>query len=135
MDPLSVIASIIAVLQLSSKVLAYFNDIKDASKERARCAVEASNLHSLLLSLRFRLEEGDADTPWFTAVRALAVENGPLDQFKVALETLLMPEGDRLKKASDALMWKFRKEEAASILQRIERLKTLVEIALEMDHL
>lgn len=137
MDPLSTTASIIAILQLSNKVLGYLNDVKDASKDRAKCAIEASNLHSLLLNLRFRLEEGSADKPWYTAVRAFAVENGPLDQFKQALELLQTKttEGGRLKKTSEALVWKFKKEEIASILGRMERLKSLVEIALQMDHL
>ncbi|KAI4113419.1 MAG: hypothetical protein LQ341_007815 [Variospora aurantia] len=134
MDPLSVTASIIAVLQLPAKVLSCLNDVNDASKERTQCAIEASNLHSLLLNLRFRLEAGDASQP---AVRALAVENGPLDQFKQALETLQakMTDGGRLKKAGEALMWKFTKEEIASTLARMERLKTLIEIALQMEHL
>ena len=38
-------------------------------------------------------------------------------------------------KMSDTLAWKFKKEEIASILNRMERLKTLVEVALQMDHL
>lgn len=137
MDPLSVTASIIAVLQLSAKVLGYLNDVKDASKDRVKCAVEASNVHSLLINLRFRLEEGNVDAPWFTAVRALGVENGPLDQFKQALEALQtqMTDGGRLQQAGKALVWKFKKEEIAGILVRIERLKTLVGIALQMDHL
>ena len=82
MDPLSGTASIIAVLQLSAKVLGYLNDVKDASKDRAKCAVEASNVHNLLVNLRFRLEEGSADATWYTTIQALRVENGPLDQFK-----------------------------------------------------
>lgn len=137
MDPLSATASIITILQLSAKVLTYLNDVKDVSKDRAQCAIEASNLHSLLVSLRFRLEEGGASQPWYTAVRALAVENGPLDQFKQALETLQtkMTDGGQLKQTGEALMWKFKKEEIASILARMERLKTLVEIALQMDNL
>ncbi|KAL5381794.1 hypothetical protein DPSP01_006977 [Paraphaeosphaeria sporulosa] len=136
MDLLSVTASIITVLQLSAKVLAYLNDVKDASKDRAKCAVEASNVHSLLTNLRFRLEEARADAPWFTAVRALGIENGPLDQFKQALEALQtkITDGGRLKKAGEALVWKFKKEEIASILDRIERLKTLVEVVFQMDH-
>ncbi|KAF2200242.1 ankyrin, partial [Delitschia confertaspora ATCC 74209] len=136
MDPLSATASIIAILQLSAKVLTYLNDVKDASKDRVQCAVEASNLNTLLLNLRFRLEEGGSIQPWYTAVRALAVENGPLDQYKQALDLLqsrMTEEGSRLKKAGDALVWKFRKEEIASILDRMERLKTLVQIALQMD--
>jgi len=137
MDPLSVTASIIAILQLSAKVLVYLNDVKDASKDRTQCAIETSNLYNLLFNLRVRVEEGDFEKPWYTAVRALAVENGPLDQFKQALEMLQskMTDGGRLKKAGEALIWKFKKEEVASILGRMERLKALVGIALQMDHL
>ncbi|KAF2257612.1 hypothetical protein CC78DRAFT_482883 [Lojkania enalia] len=137
MDPLSVTASIIAILQLSAKVLEYLNDVKDASKDRTQCALEISNLYNLLFSLRAQVEEGDATNEWYTALQALAVENGPLDQFKQALETLQarITDGGRLKKAGDILMWKFKKEEIASILGRIERLKTLVELALQRDHL
>ena len=131
------ITSIIATLQLSAEVLTYLNDVKNASKDRAQCAIEASNLHSLLIKLRFRLEEGDTRQPWYTTVRTLAVENGPLDQFKQALETLQtkMTNGSRLKQAGRPLIWKLQKEEIASILARMERLKTLIEIALQMDTL
>ncbi|KAH7411643.1 hypothetical protein DE146DRAFT_674164 [Phaeosphaeria sp. MPI-PUGE-AT-0046c] len=137
MDPLSATASVIAILQLSAKVLSYLNDVKDTSKSRAQCAIEASNLHNLLTNLRFRLEEGHSHEPWFRAVQALAVENGPLDQFKQALETLQakMTDGGRLKKVREALLWNFKKEEIDAILARMERLKTLVEIALQTDHL
>jgi hypothetical protein len=137
MDPLSPTASIIAILQLSAKVLSYLNDVKDASKGRAQCAIEASNIHNLLTNLRFRIEEGHGHHPWFTVVQELAVKNGPLDQFKQALETLQskLTDGGRLKKAGEALMWKFRKEEVDAILARMERLKVLTEIALQMDHL
>ncbi|KAF2180769.1 hypothetical protein K469DRAFT_692605 [Zopfia rhizophila CBS 207.26] len=116
MDPLSVTASIIAVLQLSAKVLEYLNNVKDAPKDRAQCAIETSNLYNLLFNLRIRVEEGDSMKPWYTAVRALAVENRPLDQFKQALETLQTKITDRgrLKKihvddaehyADDVVRW------------------------------
>ncbi|KAF2180789.1 hypothetical protein K469DRAFT_591668, partial [Zopfia rhizophila CBS 207.26] len=45
-----------------------------------------------------------------------------------------MTDGGRLKKAGEALLWKFKKEEVVSILDRMERLKSMVEIALQMDH-
>lgn len=136
MDPVSFTASIIAILQLSSKVLGYLNDVKNASKDREQCAIEASNLYCLLINLRFRLEDGGIDESWYTAVRALGVENGPLDQYKQALEQLQMKiTGGRVKKVGDALVWKFNKQEITSILARMERLKTLVQVALQMDHL
>jgi hypothetical protein len=137
MDPLSATASIIAILQLSAKVLSYLSDVKGSSQGHAQCTIEASNLHNLLTNLRFRLEERHGHQPWFNAVQALAVKNGPLDQFKEALETLRAKITDhgRLKKVREALTWKFEKEEVDAILARMERLKTLVEIALQMDHL
>ena len=51
MDPLSVTASIIAVLQLSAKVLGYLNDVNDASKNRAKCAIEVSNAYKVSYSM------------------------------------------------------------------------------------
>jgi hypothetical protein len=142
MDPLSITASIIALLQLTSTVIGYLNDVKDASTDRARCALEASNLYNLLVTLRFRLEEGRSNEPWYAAVLALGVESGPLDQYKHALEQLqtkitsgrgINKRG--INKMGNTLLWKFIKEEVTSIMSRMERLKTLVQIALEMDHL
>ncbi|KAL9080321.1 MAG: hypothetical protein Q9157_000908 [Trypethelium eluteriae] len=137
MDPFSITASVIATLQLSSRVLGYLNEVKDTSKDRAICAVEAANLYSLLTTLRFRLEEGDSSTPWYTAARNLATENGPLDQFKEALEQLQskMTGRGNIGQTGNALVWRFKKEEIASIVSRMERLKTLIEVALQMDHL
>lgn len=138
MDLLSATGSIIAVLQLSVKILGYLNDIKDASKDRTQCATEISNLYALFFNLRARIEEGNFECPWYRAVQALTVKSGPIDQFKDALELLqtrMTASRNQLKKASEPLVWKFQKGEVASILSRIERLKTLAHIALEMDHL
>jgi hypothetical protein len=137
MDGLSVAASIIAVLQLTGAVIGYLNDVKDASKECQQCAIEASNLQSLLINLLYQLNQGQTGDPWYIAVRALNVENGPLDQYKQALEQLRsrVELQDGIQKLKRRLLWKFSKEEVASILARIERLKSLVNTALEMDHL
>jgi phosphohistidine phosphatase SixA len=137
MEPLSVTASIIAVLQLSAKTLGYLINVKNAPKDRTQCATEVSNLFGLLLKLKDQVEQGDPMQPWYTEAHALAVKNGPLDQVKQALETLQtkMTDGGRLRKVREALKWKFEKEEIASILNQIERLKSLVEIVLQMGHL
>ena len=137
MDPLSVTASVIAVLQLTGVVITYLNDVKDAPKECQQCTIEASNLQNLLINLRYRLEQGQTGDPWFTAVRTLNVENGPLNQYKQALEQLQskVDAGNGAKRMKRQLVWKFSKAEVAGILARMERLKSLVSIALEMDHL
>lgn len=137
MDPLSVTASIITVLDLTAKVISFLNGIKNASKERATCAIEASNVFNLLTNLRYRLEEATPGDPWFTAVRALGMENGPLDQFKGTLEELIakLTLGNAFKKMGRAIVWKLEKAEVNDIISRIERFKSLIQIALEMDHL
>ena len=137
MDPLGLTASVIAVLQLTGAVIGYLNDVKDAPKDCQQCTIEASNLQNLLITLRYRLEQRQAGDPWFTAVRALNIENGPLDQYKQALEQLRskVEIQDGVQKVKRRLLWKFSKDEVASILARMERLKSLVSIALEIDHL
>jgi hypothetical protein len=70
MDPLSVTASIIAIIQLSTKALGYLNDVKDASEDRTRWTTEILNLCNPLSRLRDRVEEGDLDKSWFADVQA-----------------------------------------------------------------
>jgi len=137
MDPLSVTASVIAVLQLTGVVISYLNDIKDAPKECQQCTIEACNLQSLLISLRYRLEQGQRGDPWFTTVRTLNAENGPLDQYKQALEQLQskVDVGNSTNRIKRRLVWKFNKAEVADILARMERLKNHVNIVLNNDHL
>ncbi|MCJ1392629.1 hypothetical protein MMC18_005499 [Xylographa bjoerkii] len=134
MDPLSLTASITAVLQLTSTVVSYLNDVKQASKERAQVAVEASMVYSLLTSLIYRIEDANAGDAWYTAIRALGEENGALDQYQAALKLLASKLDTRNgTKLGRALMWKFDKVEIIGILSKIERLKTLINVALTND--
>ena len=140
MDPLSVTASIIAILQVTGTLVNYANDVKDAPKDRARFAMEASSLSSLLLNLRYQIEDEQCEKSneaWTREVTLLGVPDGPLDQYRHALEKLKLKivSGKGLVKIGDALWWSFTKEEVAGILLRIERLKSLIQIALQMDHL
>ena len=137
MDPLSITASIIAVLQLTSKVIQYLDDAKDAPKERARLVTEASNLYGLLMNLKYRLDEGCSNEPWYNAVKSLAVLGGPLDQYRAVLDELRrkVVVSSGVGKITHALVWKFNKVEVDRMLSRMERLKVLVQISLEMDHL
>lgn len=135
MDPLSLSASIIAVLQLTGMLLSYINDVQNATKDQAQLAVEVSNIYSLLISLRFRVEQSNCHDPWFTAVRSLGIEDGPLEQIRRALQRLVpeLEPSRGMKKLGKQLMWKFEKSEMGDILDQIERIKTLVSIALTDD--
>lgn len=138
MDPLSVTASIVAIITLTGSIIGFLNDLKDTSKERAQSAIEISNVYNLLIQLKCRLDEASSNESWFAKVQALAVLNGPIDQYKSALEELqskFTSSSSRKRKISGALSWKFCKEDFEGILLRIERLKSLIHFALSIDHL
>jgi hypothetical protein len=137
MDGLSVAASIIAVVQITGQVITYLSDVKDAPRECESCMIELYNSNILLLQLKARASESISQGPWYAKVQALNVKDGPLDQYKRSLEDLLhkVEAPRKLRKLMNALLWSWIKEEVASLLVKMERLKTLVNIALEMDHL
>ncbi|KIX03388.1 uncharacterized protein Z518_06940 [Rhinocladiella mackenziei CBS 650.93] len=63
MGPLSITANIIAILELTATLTGYIHNIRHATREQAKVAVEASNLYGLLTSLRFRVEEARSYDP------------------------------------------------------------------------
>lgn len=139
MDPLSVSASIIAIAKLTGDILGYLNDVKHAAKDREQLPLEISNVSNLLVQLNYRINEASPGNEWYTAAKDLATTGGPIDQYRSALEQLQSKftsnASSGLKRIGSALTWKFSKEEVTTILVRIERLKSLTQIALEMDQL
>jgi hypothetical protein len=136
MDPLSITASIIAVLQVTKEVISYLKETKAAPKELTKVYEEAKNLVILLYELKDSVREQNSREPWLRATSGLAVRDGPLDQCKKALEALVSKTtGHGLRKIGQVLAWKFTKEEVMALLSQIERIKSLVQIALEMDHM
>ena len=128
-------ASIIAVLQLTTALTGYFNDVRNATSEQAKVAVEASNLYALLTSLRFRVEGARSDAPWFNQVKMLGTKHGPLDQLRGTLEAMVekLSSSRKRDQIKSALMWKFTKSEVEDTLKRMERLKSLITCALTND--
>ena len=136
MDPVSLAASIIALAELTGKVLGYLHSVKNASKERKSFIQEATSALGLLNGLHFRVENAEPESNWFVAVRGLASPGGPLEQYREALELLQerLSPSISLHRVGKALEWHFSKPEVQRIFQTIERLKSLTQIALEQDH-
>lgn len=140
MDPATavcLVASVAQIITVTTRVVGYLNDIKDAPNDRARLAIEVASLTTLFTSLRYTVEGSTSSDPWLLGVRSLGVENGPLEQFKEAMELLaekLKPQSG-LKKFGLKLLWTLDKKEIGDIMSRIERTKSLVELALQRDNL
>ena len=136
-DPLSISASITALLQLTSTVMQYINYVKDASKERLRIRDEISSTSFLLYMLNDHVQQAQSGEPWLSTVRSLNMPKGPLEQFKRALEQLAsrLEPSKGLKRVGKALAWPFQTEEIKEILSTIERQKSLFDLALQNDHM
>jgi hypothetical protein len=136
MDPLSIAASTIAILQLTTKVIVCLGDARDASTDRDQFIFEAKNLSLLLVTLVSHIDEG-SNEPWHEKVQALGGRDELIYQYRVALEHLKdkISKGHGILKMKKSLLWKYIKDEANRIMSRIERLNSLVHIALQMDHL
>jgi hypothetical protein len=135
-DPLSISASIVAILQLTSTIVQYLNDVKDASKECLRIRDEISSTSFLLYMLKDRAEHAQAGDDSSSMVRSLNVPNGPLKQFKETLErlTACLAPVHGPKGIGKAVSWPLKKTEVKDILGKIERQKLLFSLALQNDH-
>jgi hypothetical protein len=138
MDPITaigLIASLAQIIDATTKVLRYLNDVKNAPKARAQVAQEASLLLALLTSLRYRLEDANAKDPWVQGVLTLGMASGPLDQFREALEALAakLQGSGTAKSVGKALIWHFEKKDVDELLRRMERLKSFIGLALQGD--
>jgi hypothetical protein len=136
MDPLSVTASIVAIVQLTVKVSEGLGDAKNASADRTQFETTIKNASKLLFDLLSRMDQS-SDDPWHMKTRELGAKDGLIYQYRLALELLRdkISDGRGIQKLSKTLLWKYIKEDADRILSRTDRLNSLVQIALELDHL
>lgn len=138
MDPLSISASITALLQLTSTVIQYVDGVKGAAEDRRKIFSELASVNVILLNLQGHADKAKQGDQWSSTLQSLNVPEGPLDQFQRALEHLsskLAPPARGLKKLGKAIIWPFQKEEIKEILCSIERQKALLNLAIQNDHM
>jgi hypothetical protein len=140
MDPLSVTASAIAVLQVSGTIINicydYRSQVKNAAKEASRIINELNGLRHVIDSLFILLEdESECKLSQGSALNKLAHEDGPLARCIVELKTLeekLKPkEGWRATKA--AIFWPLKESDMKKVLQDIDSTKSTLQLALATD--
>ncbi len=137
MDPLSISASVAALLALTGTVVQYLKAVKGTSKDGQKILLEVRSVSGLLYQLKEILDNAEEEELSFRTIKSLSAPEGPLEQFKASLEVLalkLKPVAG-WRKAGKALTWPFQKEEISDILGTIERQKTLFGLALENDHM
>ncbi|RYP77344.1 hypothetical protein DL771_001139 [Monosporascus sp. 5C6A] len=135
MDPLSTTGSIIAVLQLSSKVAKYVSTAAGATKERKRVREEIRAREQILQQLEDEADDSDEGKAWSDTIKTLEAPGAPLGRLAVALTALkikLEPKKG-LDKAFAKLKWPFDEKEVEKIIAAIDREKSLLGLALAND--
>ncbi|SLM33723.1 hypothetical protein LPUS_02266 [Lasallia pustulata] len=139
MDPVTAIGLVASITQLIgviAKTIGYLNDVKDAPKDRSRLIHEASRLLALLTDLNYTLESADTMELWLGTVRSQGMKD-VLDLLQRSMEELakkIKPEHG-IKGLGKRLLWTLDKKEILEILAKIERVKSLVGMALQRDHI
>ena len=138
MDPLSISASIAALLQIAGTVINYLSDVRDGPKDLQRIRLEVCSILSILIMLQDQLNQAkDDDDSLSSTLMSLNVPDGPFDQFRAALEriSLKLAPIQGWRKLGRAFKWPFDKEEIEDILRIIERQKSIFSLARQNDHI
>lgn len=141
MDPLSLAASVFAVIQISSKVIKlcynYQGVARGASEDANRIASNVSSLQGVLHHLlKLATEEEQNGSSRLPALKELTEPDGQLTKCMTQLDVLLkgLEQGSRLKALGKALKLPFKEKEVKVILDNIEVLKGTLNLALSADH-
>jgi hypothetical protein len=140
MDPLSVTASLIAVLQISGALVStlyeYRKCVNNASKAAARIIEELNSLCHVFESLLRAVEsEESAEVSRLSTMAQLSGPNGELAKCRGELERLsakLEPESG-WRAMRKALIWPLNEGEVNKTLESLQRIKSTLQLALSTD--
>ncbi|CAG8892264.1 unnamed protein product [Penicillium egyptiacum] len=138
MDPLSITTSVIALLQVSRKVIDLISTIISASAEIRCLTVEISTTRALLSSIS---DIAAVDETWNKNLRQLMTEDGPMQMLDTLLSKLdhrlsrevgIKGEVGRLRKK---LTWPWRADDTREMIRVAREARGLLAGALAVDHL
>lgn len=135
-DGLSVLGGLAAIAQLSGVVVNYIKTAKRGTEERQRIVSEINSTTAICKNLS-DCSEISGPEPWMITLKILDTPDGPVAQFLQCLEYLrskLAPKTSRLATFVQVLSWPLDKEEVLDVLAKIERQKSLFNIALTNNH-
>lgn len=135
MDPLSLTASTIAIIQISSDIVSYVNRATRATKERKRLRDEVQSCEFILQRLSDEVSDAEEGNTWSATIKALKGPDAPLSRLQdalIAVRARLEPKKG-LKNAFSTLKWPFDEKEIEKTISTIEHEKNLLGLALTND--
>jgi hypothetical protein len=139
-DPLSITASVIAILQLAATATEYLRGIKNGAADRVKLRDELRSTAYLLEMLRDRIEDAEdakamLDTQKPMSIESLAGPDNPLILFQRIVEDIIAqicPQ-HKMGQRSLILTWPFTKKDVVEKLACLERLKSHFSLVMQND--
>ena len=135
MDPLSITASLVAILGVARSAIDYLDRIRQFSPTYTKLLEEVRSAELVLSNLERLSHDLKPDSTYQDCLQRL-VSDGHLASFKSTVERL----SSRLKRLLEqkhngkALLWPFKETEIKEAIASIERYKTLCQLALAGDN-
>ncbi len=129
-EVLGVVSSIVALIEISFTCIKYLKDVKEAPGECNELFNELSDLTHCLSDVKPLIEKATEDDPWLVTMQTLS---GPFARLEMTLDDL-KNELELTSSGMKRLLWKFKKESVQDALKKIERIKSLVIVAVQRDH-
>lgn len=151
MDPLSVAASVIAVLQAANSVISVCYDFRSAIKDQPWAMTRITNSINELRAILGRLEQvaneseltkDDTGSARHSALEALCQDGGAIRNCYDDLRTLehklgsgswAGKEGSKRRAFIQSIGWQFKGKEAEDMLARLDGYKTTLNLAITLD--
>jgi len=139
-EPLSLAASIIAVIQVTSSVVSlcydYRSSVKNASKEMKQLTDEITSLRDILETILKLVDDG-ASHPQLSTLQILTKKDGLLLKCKAEMEIVQSdlkpsPSGG-LRAMARTLKWPYAKGDVEKKVEQLNRLKSSLTLALTTD--
>ncbi|KAK3707030.1 hypothetical protein LTR37_012362 [Vermiconidia calcicola] len=135
-DPISMIASIIAIAELTATLIEHLRTATKATEEQRTLKNEANSVLGILTQLESQVRKATGSEDWFRTVQFLGVQNGPLDQYHLSLKKLTNLTKDRDSVGSKfvgAITWRYRKEDVERTIQSMRYFISMANLALSND--
>jgi hypothetical protein len=121
------------LLNHTKTVIDYINDVKNASHDQKNLLDELVATQMVLSQLDKHVNAED----WKETMETLGAVGGPFDHLKLELKRMkrkVEPPTGKLRKAGKALVYHFTKDDLKKHFDRIERIKTLLQLAVLNNH-
>ena len=131
MDAVGATSSIISLVDLSARVIAFLGDLKNADKDRAAIVHQIQANCGILQSIAKRQNEK------LPNLSSLVVERGPLAEYKRILEELVpkVTSAKGLKDLPEKIKFVAKKKDIQELLGVLERWKSMFSFCLQEDAL